>query len=73
MINSYAFDNVQKLKKINLPYSLKKIGEGAFCYNNLRSIEFPPNIELYEQYFSSSHDAYTFFYLILCHSTGYGQ
>ena len=44
-ISTYAFLGAKYLKKINLPESLKSIGEGAFVYTGLTEITIPKNVK----------------------------
>ena len=48
-IADFAFDNCLNLKKINLPQTLRKIGEGAFKNITITGIEIPDNVKKIEK------------------------
>jgi len=48
-IGDYAFKGCRQLNTVNLPYSLKKIGFGAFVGTHLKEIAIPEGVEEIEE------------------------
>lgn len=47
-IPSMSFSNHPRLQQMSLPLNLESIGEGAFAYCNIASLDIPPTVRLIE-------------------------